>query len=92
MSSATFCPREPVCAVAYSQLRWELTSSLHCCSGGCPESMAQNDVTVFCPTSFRPARSPAACALCSSAYVHAWVPEKLVLQAALAPGSPSVRL
>src|SRR5262245_46367133 len=42
-------------------------------------------------TSFRPVR-PAPAALCSSAYVHACVPAKLVLHAAFAPGSPSIAL
>src|SRR5262249_10649781 len=92
--SATFCPRDIVCAVAYSQFCPEppRASSAHCWRDGGPPVIAQNEVTVFDPVSCRPTRSHAAAAACSSVYVHAWVPAKLVLQAALAPGRPSIRL
>src|SRR5215470_5567814 len=91
---STFSPRDCVCAVAYSQLSAEPpgTSSLHCWSTGAEGSIAQKEVTVLPSMSVRPFRSPAACALCSSVTVHACVPGKFVLHAALAPGSPSVAL
>jgi len=54
--------------------------------------MAQNDVTVVPPRSVIPTRSPALSALWSSLKVQAWVPAKLLLQAELAPGTPSSRL
>ena len=94
LSRVTLSPREAVCAVPYSQLSPEppIASSLHCCSGGCDESIAQNDVTGMLAVSMRPARSHAAAAACKSGYVHACVPGKFMLQAELAPGSPSVKL
>src|SRR5262245_6139715 len=92
---ATFSPRDGVCAVPYSQLSPEPVpgaSSLHCCSGGCELSIAQKDVTGVLAVSLRPLRSPAAAALLSWEYVHAWVPGTFVLQAASAPGRPSIML
>src|SRR5262245_8893712 len=70
---ATVSPRDDVCAVPYSQLSPEPVpgaSSLHCCRAGCELSIAQKAVTVPLVVSLRPTRSPAAAALCSSAYVH----------------------
>src|SRR5437867_1304931 len=91
--SVTCSPREAVCAVPYSQLSPEppRESSLHCWRMGAVESIAQKDVTVLLAVSFRQARSVAGAA-CNSAYVHACVPAKFVLQAELAPGSPSIML
>src|SRR5213080_2832587 len=91
--SVTCSPREAVCAVPYSQLSPEppTASSLHCWRGGCAELIAQKDVTVLPAVSFSWQRSPVG-ALCNSAYVHACVPGKCVLQAELAPGSPSCAL
>src|SRR5690348_13505901 len=86
-------PREAVCAVAYSQLSPDppTASSLHCWSGAALGSIAQNDATVLPPVSISPVSWLAGAAR-SSASVHACAPEKLVLQASFAPGSPSVAL
>jgi hypothetical protein len=62
---------------------------LHCCRMGAVGSITQNEVTVMLAVSFRPSRSPAASAVCSSEYSQACVPGKFVLHAALAPGSPA---
>ena len=96
LSRDTFCPREAVCAVAYSQFSPEppATSSSHCWRLGvvaASEAIAQKEVTGMPAVSFRQARSLAG-ALCKSGSVHACEPEKFVLQAELAPGSPSVKL
>ena len=90
---ATFCPRDAVCAVAYSQLSPEppTASSLHCWRAGADESIAQKDVTALLAVSRRPA-SALAGALCSSVRVQTCEPGKFVLQVALAPGRPSVAL
>src|SRR5690242_5378955 len=50
----TRSPREPVCAVAYSQFWWVTTSSLHCASTAALGSIAQNEVTGVLAVSFAP--------------------------------------
>src|SRR4030095_2695950 len=79
--SATFWPREGVCAVPYSQLSPEppTASSLHCWRAGCVPSIAQKDVTIAAVVSVRPTRSPAPSACSSSGEVQAWVPGELLL-------------
>src|SRR5262245_9497925 len=81
----------PVCAVAYSQFWSDPRLALHCTAAACVLSMAQNDVTVALAVSLRPARSLAG-APCNSVIEQACVPAKAELQAAFAPGIPSVRL
>src|SRR5438128_12294053 len=89
----TCSPREAVCAVPYSQLSPvpPRESSLHCWRMGAVESIAQKDVTGTLVVSFRQARSLAGAA-CNSCSEHACEPGKFVLQAELAPGSPSIAL
>src|SRR5437879_1603934 len=91
--SVTCSPRDAVCAVPYSQLSPEppTASSLHCWRIGAVESIAQKDVTVLLLMSFRPTSSLAGAA-CSCWIVQACEHRKLVLHAALAPGSPSCAL
>ena len=91
MLRATQLPRDIVCAVPYSQFIKVVTSSWHWLRGGCPESIAQKDVTALLAVSRRPA-SALAGALCSSVRVQTCEPGKFVLQVALAPGRPSVAL
>src|SRR5262249_6203647 len=89
---STFSPREPVCAVPYSQFfPPALASSKHCCSGSADESIAQKEVTVALVVSFRPMSSPFGTArLFNSSNVHACVRVhlKTAAQASSAPLTP----